>query len=92
MSKRPIRCRLNLHKKEYLGSQEIKRLCFEDGSRIIRMIYRCKKCGKLIKKVDCEDWSHMAPVETDAWVPSLMSITDEKNFRKNKILKIMKNI
>ena len=93
--KKPIRCRLGFHKKIKLGTQKIIRLLpNEFGEHITREIYRCEKCGVLFRVgagmiVGNE---HFIDVDNIPWQPELSVLTDEKNFRRNKITKIMKKI
>jgi hypothetical protein len=85
--KKSFKCKLGFHDKLYLGQQKIPNiLCGDDP--IIRKIYKCQKCGELIKiylNIGYKD----GDTPEYMWSPSMSIILhDETRFRREKIYKL----
>ena len=91
--KKPIRCHLGFHKKIKIGTQKVKKVMPDEfGNYITREIHRCENCSIIFRVGTVIGYEQYVDVDSLPWQPELSVLMDEKNFRKNKITKIMKKI
>ncbi len=89
--KKSLKCKLGFHDKLYLGSQRIPNILCGDVP-IIREIYKCQKCGKLIKIYLNFDYKDGDASEY-MWKPEMnIILNDETRFRREKIYKLYEKI